>query len=54
MGNCIANKSDKKFIESVATLDMLKKTYSLNEKQVLGAGSFGKVFKAHNLKDKDM
>ena len=59
MGNCLKAKEDshhgkeRKFIQSKATLADLKETYDIDQK-VLGSGSYGKVFKACDKKDKTL
>ena len=44
---------EKKFIKSAATLADLKETYDIDQ-NVLGSGSYGKVFRANDKKDKSM
>ena len=60
MGNCLKAKDghgehtrDRKFVASTANLNDLKETYDIDQK-VLGSGSYGKVFKAADKKDKTM
>ena len=54
MGNCLTSKQ-KKYVESTATFDQMKKVYSFgSKKSLLGAGSYGKVFKAEYIKDPEM
>ena len=52
MGNCLSAKSkEPKFIMSKAKSKDMQKLYNI-DKKLLGEGSFGKVFKATNKKDK--
>ena len=58
MGNCLQMKSshghgERRYVKSTATLKDLKETYDIDEK-VLGSGSYGKVFKAADKKDKTL
>ena len=63
MGNCFEPKQDargggsknlpKRLAKSTQHVAALKKQYQI-DKNVLGAGSFGKVFLGTNLKDKSM
>ena len=59
MGNCLKAKGsdhhgrERKFVKSTATLADLKETYDIDQK-VLGSGSYGKVFKAADKKDKTL
>ena len=62
MGNCLNLKAksadhhhgkERKFVQSKANLADLKETYDIDQK-VLGSGSYGKVFKACDKKDKSL
>lgn len=61
MGNCLKAKhsgdhycnKERKFVKSLATLADLKETYNIDQ-NVLGSGSYGKVFKASDKKDGSM
>ena len=53
MGGCCStsNSQDKSYIPTLTDAKDLKATYDI-DKKVLGAGSFGKVLKGVNKKDK--
>ena len=54
MGCCDSKlKKEKQYVQTLADSKDLKATYEINKK-VLGAGSYGKVFKAHNKKDESL
>ena len=53
MGNiCCSQKRGKEFIKTMLTFKELKATYEI-DKNVLGKGSFGTVYKASNKKNKN-
>lgn len=55
MGNCMSAKngaSEPKFVMSKAKSKDMQRLYDIDSKKLLGEGSYGKVFKASNKKDK--
>jgi serine/threonine protein kinase len=57
MGNCMSAKNgtkEPKFIMSKAKSKDMQRLYDIDSKKLLGEGSYGKVFKATNKKDKSI